>query len=355
MAYLYKRPGSPFFWIGFTKKEMLLNIKPFSTKTRNRIKADNILRDIKKELQNSSLTNIYSAEEKENILLSKAYQLFLRDRENSGGKLSDLTIESYTMAFKYFYKFVGDKIITNYNREDYHIFAESMKNISQNSRSVYTKRIYSLFNWLVKEEYLPKNPMKRIPEEIKPIKMIPKESIDILIDYASTTKFYWMVLFELASAFRIHEVLNVQRKDIEENIIQVKGKGNKYSSIPIIKLMRNILQRMPLPEDPEALLFPFSLDAAWRFYSRFRKNTGIELRSHDCRKFTLSQMANSGIPINFTKEYARHSSITTTMKYYIANDKIKMTEEINNKLSLFESIKIGNRIENYLQNNLQCL
>ena len=355
MPYKYKRAGSPYYWIGFTKKEMLLGAKSFSTKTPNRIKADEILRNVKKELHNSSLANIYSSEEKENILLSKAYQLFLRDRENSGNKLSNLTTESYTMAFKYFYKFVGDKIITDYVREDYHAFAESMKNISQNSRSVYTKRIYSLFNWLVKEEYLTKNPMKRIPEEIKPIKMIPKESIDILIDYARSTKFYWMVLFEIASAFRIHEVLNVRRKDIEENIIQVKGKGNKYSSIPIIKPMQILLNKMTLPEDPETRLFPFSDDAAWRFYSRFRKNTGIELRSHDCRKFTLSQMANSGIPINFTKEYARHSSITTTMKYYIANDKIKMTEEINKKLSLFESIKIGNRKENYLQNNLQCL
>ena len=50
-------------------------------------------------------------------------------------------------------------------------------------------------------------------------------------------------------------------------------------------------------------------------------------------------MANAGVPINFVKEYARHSDIKTTLKYYVSINLLKMAPVINEKVSLLKSGK----------------
>lgn len=338
MAFLFKRKNSKYWQIGWYDPHTGKSGKPVSSKTVNRRDAERKLKEFEKDLQQRHLEDNFKLPGDRNLLLSDVFKLYVQDRANIGKQYSPLTLESYKIALdKYFYPSCGDKKLYLYGRDDYHQFVSAMAGISQNSRAIYTKRLYALFKWLAVEGYIHGNPMKRVEEEEKEFRILSCDEFYTLLDYASKSKYYYLVKFLALSAFRIQEALNIKSSDIEEKIIRVKGKGSKYASIPITAEMREFLENeLPVPEDKDALIFPHSYDMVHRFWVRLRKATGLECTVHDIRKYCLSEMANSGVPINFVKNYARHSDIKTTLKYYIRVDASKMTDEIDAKVKIFK-------------------
>lgn len=328
MAWLYKQPTSPNWYIGLTTKEQeILQRKNFSTGTANKREANDLLKETKDEIR--LIGKAPKPQPKLDLTLSQAFELMKEDRANTKGAYSVKTTEGYDESIKKVVAACGDKFIWEFDRNDYHTFINSIAGI-QNTKATHSRRIYALFNFLVREKYLTENPFKRVSEKQKEVIIKTKEEMTALLEYSKKTKFYWYVRFQKESAFRMNEVLTTTVDKIEKNIIRVTRKGNIPNFIPIIKRMRKLLSEMPMPD--EGRLFPFSTDAVWRFFKRFRVKTGIHIVSHDLRKYMLSEMANSGVSINYTKDYAGHKDIKTTLKYYVRSDKMKMAEDIDEKL-----------------------
>lgn len=170
--------------------------------------------------------------------------------------LDSKTVESYNIALNKFTSICGTKPVNDYTREDYHKFVNELDCSSQNTKSVYTKRIYALYNWMLKERIVTTNPMKRVQEKQKEFKIKTKEEIDSIIEHSRKTKFYWLVRFQSIGGFRISEVISTRVKDIEKDIIRVIRKGNVPNYIPITQRMKNLLSEMPIPENPDNPLSP---------------------------------------------------------------------------------------------------
>jgi integrase len=332
VSFLFKKKNSRYYYIGWYNEETGKRGKDEPTRKTNRKDAEKLQRlfDIKLEEKKKTVGKIADYP---SLNITQAFDLFKRYKENIGKKLSPLTIESYETALnKYFIPACQDKDIKSYTRHDYNSFIKAMERRSQNTRSIYSKRINALFNWLESEQYIIKNLMRRVAEENLPIKFHTKEEIKAFLEYSDKTKFKFMTRFQLLSAFRIHEVLKVTASNIKDNHIDITGKGNKHASIPILKEMRGFLLQLPIKE-PDERLFPFSQDAAWRFFTRASKKLKIKFESHDLRKYCLSEMANSGVPINFTAQYGR-ITIATAQKYYIHHDTNRIGDLIDSKVTL---------------------
>lgn len=350
MAFLFKRKQSKFWQIGWYDPVTGKPGSPVSTRTQNKKLAEQMMKDFEKELAGRKVTGTAPTDqlaEVTSILLSEAFKLYQQDKVNTGEALSDLTLRNYKTALNNLYRTAGDKQIHTYTRDDYNAFVEglwvrdangkALREMSQNSKAIYTKCVFALFAWLTEEKYIPDNPMKRVVEEEKEFVIISAAELKKIRDYTEEkTKYTPLLEYLVLSAFRIQEALNLKYSDICENIIKVKGKGGKYDYIPIIPEMREYLKTLPSDQGGEELVFPGKYRAFHQYWRRMIKATGLrdDITPHDLRKYCLSKMANAGVPINFVQRYARHSSIQTTMKYYIRADDSRMVDEIAGKVKL---------------------
>lgn len=350
MAFLFKRKDSPYFWCGWYNSETGKSGKPFSTKTKVKREAETILSQFEKKLERAKKVDLLHIEADKILTLSEAFELYKQDRANTGEAFSNLTIGNYDNALKYFIPAVGDKEIYLYGKTDYHTFIHSMdvlyrgRKISQNTKAVYSKCIYALFQWLLKEKYILENPMKRVREEQKEFKIISDDELTEIRKYAKTTKFDKIITFMILSAFRANEAICFKYSDIQGDLIKVKRKGSKFDSIIILPEMREFLKTIDKPDNINAPVFGIGYDSLHRFWLRMKESAKIraDVVPHDLRKYCLSKMANAGKPINFVQQYAGHTDMKTTLKYYIRNDKLKMIEEMSKDLTILGNLEKPN-------------
>jgi len=327
MASLYKR--GLYWWIRLTEIESKLLEKPkgISTKIKSKRKSEILLKVIKDEIVLKRNANQYLNNSPiKNLLFSEVLEKYIKHKKKEGEALSEKTISIYDKALKRFYKVLEDKLVTEYTKEDYDTFVDGMSDVSQNTRAMYTTRISALFKYLVNDEYLIRNNFRTVKEEEKVIKIIPKEKHEELLEYAKGTIFYDKVMLMYLGAFRANEALSITYSNIKEDSIKIIGKGGKYGEIPITNEMRKFLETKP------DLSKEFRYASIRQFFSRASKKLKYKILSHDMRRYQLSRMANKGVNIYFVKNYARHSNIKTTLKYYVGVDLKKMQNEIDQKL-----------------------
>jgi integrase/recombinase XerD len=340
-AWKYKRKDSPFWWIGFYTNGK--KGKPFSCKIKNERQAELYRKDYERELTKKENEQLVRVPENAGMLFSEAFELYKQDRRNSGKELTEGTITTFKIAFKHLYGSCGDKPVYKYTREDFNIFVRDMDNLKQNSRATNAVKVNAVFNFLVKEKYLNENPFKHIQAKWNVFEVLSDAQIKTIREYASQTKFADLVDFQLLTAFRLDEAKNVNAKNIKDGRIMVKAKGGHMRSIPISDELKiwldNYYRKMNIAPESDELLFKYKRHCANEFWRRVNKNCGLKkgIASHALRKYTLSKMANAGIPINFVKEYAGHTDIKTTLKYYIKNDLDKIAQELNNKIKILDN------------------
>lgn len=333
MASIYKH-SSGYYHFRLGPKEARLINKPerFSTSTKSKKLADEKLRQLKKEIAVADISSGAVAAPG-SILFSEAFEQLKQDKISDGKPYNTETLELYDRALKYFYISCGDRPAASYKRTDFHAFAEGMREggLSQNSQAMYSARIHTIFNWMQREGHIQHNPFKLVAPENKLITIRSKQEIDALFNYAKGKKFEPILKFMYLSAFRATEAVNLRFEDIKKDRIIVKGKGGKNSWIPITKELQKFLST--LPKKKTGKVFNVSYHGIRYFFYRAEKQIGFRFYSHDLRKYRISLMANAGVNIFFVKNYARHSNIKTTLKYYAGADLEKMKDEIDKKLA----------------------
>ena len=331
---IYKRNN--LYWIKLTdyEKEILGKEKNrFSLKVKNKKHAEEYKKELKEKViikKNQVETTNKPAGK---ILFSEVLEKYIEYKKNIGEELNIGTIHLYDLALKHFYKALPDKIIDSYDKKDYNTFLYEMKNLAQNTKAIYTSRINALFNYLVKEDYLEKNYFRIVKEEKKKTIIVTDDQVNQLINYAKKTKFYEVVMLMKIGAFRASEAISITNENIKNEHIEIIGKGNKAASIPIINEMKEFLSTKPKFEQK------INYVGVRKFFQRASKKLGFKIKSHDLRKYQLSRLANAGVNIYFVKNYARHSDIKTTLKYYAIVDLDKMRNEIDKILGTMEGTK----------------
>ncbi len=246
---------------------------------------------------------------------------------------SEGTISGYRRCIQKFHDALPGKKISEISPMDVRwylgIFAEN-----HNASPCYLdnmRRIFSsFFGWLLAEEYINSNPLKRV-SKIKVPKKVKRtytgEEREMLKCHAKCERDVALLDFLYSTALRVGEVTSVDRKDVDFRTrgITVYGKKGKKERIVYIneECAYHLKNYLDSRKDDNPALFVtnlkphnrMSIGAIQRVLKNLGRENGVHCHPHKYRRTLLTDGANRGVPLQELQYYAGHVNTQTTMEY----------------------------------------
>lgn len=196
------------------------------------------------------------------------------------------------------------------------------------------RNLSSFFSWLEEEDYIIKNPIRRIHKirtGVTVKETFTDEDIESMRDGCKNIRDLAMIDFMFSTGVRVGELVNLNRDDInfEERECVVYGKGNKERKVYFDAKAKIHLQTyLSSRRDSNEALF-VSLDAP---HDRLQIS-GVEIRMrelgvvlnihkvhpHKFRRSMATKAIDKGMPIEQVQKVLGHQQIDTTMHYAMVN------------------------------------
>ena len=261
-------------------------------------------------------------------------ELFLTAKKVEG--CSSRTTRYYQYVIASFLKCVNGKL-SDVTTDDIRSYLNKMfdegkvSNVSADN----TRRILSsFFAWLSEEEYIVRNPMKRI-HKIKAMKPVREAYTDEMVETikAACTSMRDLAIIELLSStgMRVGELARINKADVdfETREIIVLGKGNKQRRVYFdaktkLHLKSYLESRL---DDNEALfvsLFsPFNrleISGVEIVLRKIGKKTNLsKVHPHRFRRTLATKAIDKGMPVEQVQILLGHAKIDTTLHYAIVD------------------------------------
>jgi len=252
-------------------------------------------------------------------LLNKKRVEFLESLENFRG-YSDLTIKSYDESIKE--AFIYIEIIEESNNIIFNLMPYRIKIAHLNAKTI-SKKLSAIRGFV---EYLNDNDFKVIikaDESIKVAKTLPKpishkNIVEALLKADSDEKLVVVMLYTLG--LRISELSSLKLSDISKEWIRVLGKGNKQRDVPLLPLVRELLDEYLTRNITNKFLFEksgerLSENSLRYIITKVFKRVTLKVTPHQLRHSYATALLNGGAPIVDVGELLGHSSMATTQIY----------------------------------------
>ncbi len=204
----------------------------------------------------------------------------------------------------------------------------------------YVRDIKVFWSWLLKENYIKRNPLVSFPLPKVPKLVMPTLNHNQIkrllgaIDRgtSSGSMYYSMIILFLDTGIRLSELANIKLTDInlDDKYIKIRGKGQKERLVPIISITRKFIvdyitsYRSKLCNVESEYLYPNRTGQAiltntiQQFFKRLAKACGLDgirFSPHVLRHtFATNSVANEA-NIETLREILGHESIQTTARY----------------------------------------
>jgi len=288
-----------------------------------------------------------------NFNQDKLYSLYVRFIAYLDAKPK--TIETYTKSLRQFFKYLRFKNIIHPKREDVIAFREDIRTRGHKPSTVqaYVTAVRLFFNWTNQEGLYP-----NIAEHLKGAKIDKNHKKDYLTarqtrgiienvnrDTQRGLRDYALLILMTTGGLRTVEVIRANAGDLralgDSTVLYVQGKGHEEKSeyIKITPHTEEALRTYLKARGTIELTDPLFVSEAnrnrnkiltVRSVSRIVKKAFIangfnteKLSAHSLRHTAITLSLISGKDITETMQFARHTSIATTMIYNHALDKAK--------------------------------
>ncbi|MFZ2323557.1 MAG: site-specific tyrosine recombinase XerD [Ignavibacteriaceae bacterium] len=288
-------------------------------------------------------------------LFLKEYLSHLKLERN----LSENTLASYKNDISVFISFLSGFNISDpsdITADKITFFFKSLKNIGLTSTSAarYFSSIKGFLSYLLKNNYITKNPIEKVgsPKLSKKLPAVLNinevEQILSKPDVNNNLGLRDKAILELlyACGTRVSELTDLKLSDLflSDEVIRVFGKGSKERLIPIgssaIKWMDEYLRksRSNLMKISKSGNFVFlnsrgsklSRMGVWKIIDRYVKEAGIkkEVHPHTFRHSFATHLLEGGADLRAVQEMLGHADISTTQIYtHIDRDYIKQVHK----------------------------
>ena len=197
------------------------------------------------------------------------------------------------------------------------------------------RRIFSsFFSWLEEEDYIPKNPVRRIHKvrtETLIKEVISDESMEVLRDSCNEIRDLAMVDLLASTGMRVGELvkMNIADLDLQERQCVVFGKGGKerevyFNARTKIHLQNYIASRN---DDDPALFVSLSSPhkrltingVETRIRTLGKRMNLAKIHPHKFRRTLATMAIDRGMPIEQVQRLLGHVKIDTTLHYAMVN------------------------------------
>ncbi|PGZ88982.1 recombinase [Bacillus sp. AFS029533] len=229
---------------------------------------------------------------------------------------------------------------------------KGLKSSTINTRVVIIK---AFFKWLVDEEIISKNPVEKVkvPKREKTvIKTFDKNEVEEMINYYNGKDYVSVrnktILTLLAeTGIRVSELCGIKNDDVYDNMIRIKGKGNKQRFVPISDILHLQLFKYSVARDKNSK----SSLTNYYFYSTWGKQMSymiprdiirkvgkaldldVKLITHGFRRFYAQSMLDN-IDLYTLSRLLGHENIKTTEIYVRGTEDEKILQRgMNSPLS----------------------
>lgn len=260
--------------------------------------------------------------------------LFLAAKKIEG--CSDNTLKYYSNTLTNLLNTI-QKNVCAIDTNDLRFYLSNYQNAHQISKVTLDniRRIMSsFFTWLEDEDYIIKNPVRRI-HKVKTTQMVKEtlsdEHLEQLRDQCTHPRDLAIVDLLISTGIRVGELVKLDRSDINfvERECIVLGKGDKERPVYFdAKTKIHLQQYLDSRTDSDPALF-VSQQAPWHRLSiagveRFLTKLGAQsqvkhVHPHKFRRTMATMAIEKGMPIEQVQKLLGHAKIDTTLHYAIVN------------------------------------
>lgn len=260
----------------------------------------------------------------------KYVEEFLVARKLDG--LAPGTLDQYRMELKKLAKYM-DKPTLKATTADLRGYLVQFSEMAQRSvnRKISTLKAY--YTWLVEEEYIERNPMRKIRTPKEPASLprnLSKDDVELLRWHPKSHRNQAIMELLVSSGMRIGELVQLNRKDLVmiNRQIRVTGKGNKERLVffgPIAKFC--VITYLNSRKDDNPALFVnkygerLTIRSIEMQVKAHAQKAGIrdKVTPHMLRHTFASGMYEQGADIDFIARLLGHESVNTTRRYTSIN------------------------------------
>ena len=255
-------------------------------------------------------------------------------------RYSDHTIVSYNTDLSQFQTFLLNEFNVNILNEIHHqlirSWISSLLESGISARSVNRKitTLKSYFKYLVQQDVLEENPMRKIvsPKNTKKLPVfVEKSKMDQLLNEIKFPEGFkgdrdkLIIDVFYMTGVRLSELINIKVSDIDfvNNQLKVLGKRNKERLIPITNTLLNRIKIFSKKNSINQFLFTnfeglaLSSKQVYNLVNKYiGMVTSLDKKSpHILRHTFATHMLNNGADINAIKEILGHSNLSATQIY----------------------------------------
>ena len=209
----------------------------------------------------------------------------------------------------------------------------SRRQWSTSTKATYRSALAAWFEWLVKMEYRPDDPMTkvgavRVPaREARPVA---DEHLPRLLRARMHHTTRVMIMLAAYAGLRVHEIAKLRGEDVDPiaRTLTVKGKGGKTVRLPLADALVEVAGTMPqrgwwFPTHSETgHILPSSVSYV---VSEVMKRVGVPGTAHSLRHWFASTLVDEDVDIRTVQELLRHASLQTTQIYTRVSDERRRT------------------------------
>lgn len=260
-----------------------------------------------------------------------------------GGR-SEKTIQKYALDIKNMLKFFDNKNLLTITANDIRYYLawyqenRGVKNTTlENMRLSFT----AFYGWLENEEYIQKNPVKKISaikKDTQPEKIFTPDEIEKLKFGATNDRDRAIITFLASTCCRVSELCETDISDVDfiKREVRVHGKGNKDRIVYLDEIASYYLKiYLEKRTDDNLALFvtnkgqPVRIkrNSVEKLFSRLGAKLGMKnVHPHRFRASQITNLLRKGMSIQLVQNLAGHSNITTTEHYYRNDDTLVKNE-----------------------------
>ncbi|NFG96834.1 integrase [Clostridium sporogenes] len=261
--------------------------------------------------------------------IEEKLQIYLASKKLDG--LSIETLKNYRYNLIIFADYLRKPLAAIETMDLRMFLGARCKDMKQSSVNGQISILKSFFGWLADEEYIPKNPAKKLKQTKQPKRVrkpLTEEEVELLRQACETDRQKSLVEFLISTGCRLDEIFKVNKDDINwhEMSLFVIGKGNKERKVYFSTKAKILLKKYLLTrEDNNEALFvtskrPYNRLGKRSIQREFKKianMAGIEksIHPHLFRHSFATYKINSGMPMPIIQHLMGHESPATTQIY----------------------------------------